>query len=139
MAFIHRHPSPRPIGITILSLFFVFSTLASGLAAVMLIMPSTSIDVLWRVNPHAHEGFIAMGHWSVVLMSTVCLASASAAWGLWHCRLWGYWIAISVLSVNLLGDAINAFLVRDWRILIGLPIAGLMIAYLRWKRSSFGH
>ena len=129
--------SPRPVGITILSLFFVFGTLASGLVAVMLIMPATSMDVLWRLNPKAHEGFIAMGLWSVLLMSTVCLACASAAWGLWRCRLWGYWTATSILGVNLLGDAINAVLLRDWRTLIGLPIAGFMIAYLMWKRSIF--
>jgi hypothetical protein len=41
--------------------------------------------------------------------------------------------------VNLVGDAINAFLLRDWRTLIGLPIAGLMIAYLMRKRSIFDH
>jgi hypothetical protein len=139
MAFIRRSPSPRPVGITIISLFFVFGALASGTAAAMLVMPATSIDVLWRLNPHAHEGFIAMGHWSVLLMSTVCLACASAACGLWRCRLLGYWMAISILSVNLLGDAINAFLLRDWRTLIGLPIAGLMIAYLIRRRPVFNH
>jgi hypothetical protein len=103
----------------------------------MLIMPGTSVDVLWRLNPHAHEGFIEMGRWSVLVMSTVCLACASAAWGLWRCRLWGYWMATTILTVNLLGDGINTFLLRDWRTLIGLPIAGLLIAYLMRKRSIF--
>jgi hypothetical protein len=137
MAFFDAPQSPRPAGITLLSLFFVFGTLASGLAAVMLIMPGTSVDVLWRLNPHAHEGFIEMGRWSVFVMSNVCLACASAAWGLWRCRLWGYWTAATILTVNLLGDTINTFLLRDWRTLIGLPIAGLMIAYLMRKRSIF--
>jgi hypothetical protein len=103
----------------------------------MLMVPGTSIDGLWRLNPHAHEGFIAMGHWSVLLMSTVCVACVSAAWGLWHCRLWGYLTAIVILSVNLLADTINFFLLRDWRTLIGLPIASLMIAYLVGKRQVF--
>jgi hypothetical protein len=129
--------SPRPVGITVLSLFFVFGTLASGLAAAMLIVPGTSIDALWRLNPHAHEGFIAMGHWSVLLMSTICLACVSAAWGLWRCRLWGYWTATIILSVNLLADTVNSFLLRDWRTLIGVPIAGLMIAFLVSKRRIF--
>jgi len=57
--------------------------------------------------------------------------------GLWRCRLWGYWTAIIILTVNLLGDAMNTFLLRDWRTLIGLPITGLMIAYLMRKRSMF--
>ena len=139
MAFFYAPQSPRPAGITLLSFFCVLGTLASGLAAVMLIMPGSSLDVLWRLNPHAHEGFVEMGRWSVFVMSTVCLACASAAWGLWRRRIWGYWTAVTILTVNLVGDAINAFLLRDWRTLIGLPIAGLMIAYLLRKRSIFDH
>jgi len=129
--------SSRPAGIAVLSLFFVFGTLASGLAAAMLIVPGTSIDVLWRLNPHAQEGLSAMGNWSVLLMSTVCLACVSAAWGLWRCRLWGFRIAVVILIVNLLADTINSFLLRDWRTLMGLPVAGLMIAYLMRKRRVF--
>src|SRR6516225_10194491 len=137
MAFFAALQSPRPAGIILLSLFFVFGTMASGLAAVMLIVPGSSLDVLWRLNPDAHAGFVEMGRWSMFVMSTVCLACAFAAWGLWRCRIWGYWTAITILTVNLVGDAINSFLLRDWRTLIGLPIAGLMIAYLMRKRSIF--
>lgn len=127
----------RPVGVAVLSFFFVFGTLASGLAAVMLILPGTSLDVLWRLNPHARDGFVTMGHWAVFLMSVACLACGAAALGLWHCRRWGYWTATGILSINVLGDTINAFLLRDWRTLIGLPIAGLMIAYLFWNRTIF--
>jgi hypothetical protein len=131
------HHSRRTVGISALSLFFVFGALASGLAAAILIVPGTALDVLWHFNPHAHRSFIAMGHWSVLLMSTVFLACMSAAWGLWRCRLWGYWTAAIILSVNLLGDTINSFVLRDWRTLIGLPIAGFMIAYLVSRRRVF--
>jgi hypothetical protein len=128
---------PRPVGITLISLFFGFGTLASGLAAVMLIMPGTPIDVLWRLNPHAHEGFVAMGRWSAVLMLTVCLACGFAARGLWRCRRWGYWMATGILTINLIGDTTNAFLLGDWRMLVGLPVAVLMIFYLMKNRAVF--
>lgn len=36
----------RPAGIIILSFFFVFGALASGLAALMLLLPGTGLDVL---------------------------------------------------------------------------------------------
>jgi hypothetical protein len=39
-------------------------------------------------------------------------------------------MALLVLVTNLVGDTINAFVRGDWRTLIGLPVAGLMIAYL---------
>jgi len=46
------HPS-RPSGITALSTFFLFGTVISGLAAVMLLFPGSVLEPLWRLNPHA--------------------------------------------------------------------------------------
>jgi hypothetical protein len=127
----------RPLGITALSLFFVFGVAMSGLAAMMLLFPGSAVEPLWRLNPHAHEGFAAMGAWAVLLMGTVCAACATAALGLWRGARWGYWIALGILSVNLAGDAANVFIARDWRTLVGLPIGGAMIAYLVSKRRWF--
>src|SRR5215467_14718141 len=101
--------SPRPLGIIALSLFFVFGSLASGLSALMLIVPGTAMDALWRLNPHAQQGLTAMGHWSVLLMATVCAVCFSAAWGLWLRKRWGYWMATMILSINLVADTINFF------------------------------
>jgi uncharacterized membrane protein (DUF2068 family) len=127
----------RPTEIALLSLFFVLGVLASGLTVVMLILPGTSLDALWRLNPHAREGFVTMGHAAMYLMSAVCLACATAALGLWRLRRWGFWTAISILSINMLGDTLNTFLLRDWRTIVGFPIAGLMIVYLLRKRTIF--
>ena len=43
---------------------------------------------------------------------------------------WGRRLAIGILTVNLVGDTLNAILRRDPITLIGLPIGGLMIWYL---------
>ena len=45
-------------------------------------------------------------------------------------------LAIGVLTVNLIGDSVNALLRHDPRTLIGLPIGGLMIWYLLKKRRA---
>ena len=120
----------RPLGITAIAGFFCFGACMSGLAAVMLLFPGGPLDVLWRINPRGHEGFAVMGGWAVLLMVLVCAACIAAAAGLWRCKRWGLFVAIAILSVNLLGDTINAFVLRDWRTLIGLPIGGAMILYL---------
>ncbi len=127
----------RPLSITAVSAFFVFSALMSGLSAVMLQFPGTLFDPLWRLNPRAHEGFAAMGPVAVLLMAAVCLACAVASLGLWTCKRWGFWTALFILSVNLAGDVTNSLLRHDWRTLIGLPIGGLMIAYLLRQRCVF--
>jgi hypothetical protein len=126
----------RPAGITAMALFFVFGALMSGLAAVMLRFPGSVLEPLWRLNPRAQEGFASMGSWAV-LMALVCIACTTAALGLWRGTRWGYWTALAILSINLVGDTTNAFVARDWRTLIGLPIAGLMMAYLVSQRRGF--
>lgn len=70
-------------------------------------------------------------------MGAVCFACAAAGLGLWRRRPWGYWTAIVVLGIDLLGDAANSLVARDWRTLIGLLIAGVMILYLFGKRRHF--
>jgi uncharacterized membrane protein (DUF2068 family) len=127
----------RPAGITALSLFFVFGTVMSGLAAVMLLFPGSVLEPLWRLNPQARAGFVTMGNWAVLLMALVCAACATAAIGLWRCARWGHWTALAILSINLAGDTLNALIAHDWRTLIGLPIGGVVIAYLFSKRRVF--
>ena len=130
------YPS-RPPGITALCCFFLFGAVVSGLAAVMLLFSGSVLEPLWRLNPSAREGFAAMGLWAVLLMAVVCVACGAAALGLRRCKRWGYWTALGILTVNLVGDTTNAVITHDWRTLIGLPIGGAMIMYLLTKRSVF--
>ena len=124
----------RPLTVTAISLFFAFGTLMSALAALMLYFPGGVLEPLWRVNPHAEEGFAVVGVRAVFLLVLVSVACATAAVGLWRCARWGYITAIVILSINLVGDTISAFVTHDLRTLIGLPIGGAMIAYLGKER-----
>jgi len=127
----------RPPGIVALALFFVFGTMMSGLAALLLLFPGSFLDPLWRLNPRAREGFAALGVWAVLLMTVVCMACAVAAFGLLRGKRWGYWTALAILTMNLVGDITNAAATHDWRTLIGVPIGGLLIAYLISRRRVF--
>jgi hypothetical protein len=132
-----RHPH-RPPGLLALSGFFLFGTIVSGLTALALLTPGGPLDPMWRINPRAQVAFHSMGGWAVMLMAAVCTACGLCAYGLWARRRWGHRLAVAVLAVNLVGDALNALLLHDPRTLIGLPIGGLLIAYLlspRLKRQ----
>ena len=129
--------SMRPLGITAISLFFVFGTLMSGLAAFMLRFPGSVLEPLWGLNPRAREGFAVLGMRGAMLMAGVCLACMAAALGLWRCTRWGLWMAVGILVINLAGDTTNAMVTGDLRALIGLPIGGLMIWYLVKQRRLF--
>jgi hypothetical protein len=130
----------RPVGITALSFFFAFGTLMAGVSCVALLFPGSMLEPMWRLNPSAKEGFAQIGAWAPLLMAVVSAACGGAAIGLWRGAIWGWRMALSVLVVNLLGDAGNVAIRHDWRTIIGLPVGGAMIAYLlgRSARRWFG-
>jgi uncharacterized membrane protein (DUF2068 family) len=125
----------RPLGITVVSVFFGFGALMGALSATMLLFPGSVLDRLWQLNPQAKPGLTALGAGGIILMAVVCATGASAAVGLWRCRRWGLWLAVAGLAVNLAGDVGNAVLLHDWHTLIGLPIGGAMLLYLIAKRG----
>jgi hypothetical protein len=124
----------RPVGLVALSAFAAFGALMSGLTAVLLLFPGSRLDAIWRLNPDARIGFAKMGAWSIVLMSAVCIACVCTAIGIWKRAEWGRRLACAGLAVNMLGDLTNAIVRSDPRTLIGLPIAGALIAYLMSRR-----
>lgn len=122
----------RRAGLTALAIFFLFGAVMSGATAVALLTPGGPLEPLWRLNPAAREAFRPMGVGAVVLMATVCVACALSAVGLWRHRRWGIRLAIALLAVNVVGDAVNAIARGDPRTLIGVPIGVALIAYL-WR------
>ena len=63
-------------------------------------------------------------------MLSVGTACLFAAIGLWRAKPWGTWLALVILSINMLGDLTNVFVRHDYRALIGVPVAGAMIFFL---------
>ncbi len=129
----NQEPSSRklPVGIRLLVAFFVFGAVACTITVTALLFAGGVFDQVWWLNPDAHAEFLRIGRfWSVLLMITVGTACGGAAFGLARSAEWGRRLAIAILSVNLIGDSINALVRQDSRTLIGLPIGGAMIFYL---------
>jgi hypothetical protein len=124
----------RLFGVTVLSLFFAAGALIAGASAAALAFPGSRLEALWRLNPPARTAFAHLGPLSVVLMVVVAGACAGAASGLWTGRWWGHRLAVALLTVNIVGDLLNASIRSDVRTLIGLPIGGLMLGYLLTRR-----
>ena len=94
---------------------------------------------MWQLNPRARVGFASMGVWAIVLMAVVCIACALAAVGLWRGHLWGYWLAVALLTLNLLGDIINVDLGPEPRATVGIPIVVMILVFLLggWVKQFF--
>lgn len=124
------HRDDRPVGLTALSVFFAAGTIPSAASGAALAFPGAWSVAMWRLKPDAPGQFASIGPWAIPLMIVVAMACTGAAVGLWRMQRWGRRLAIGILSVNLLGDTVNAVVRHDWRTLMGLPIGGAMLAYL---------
>ncbi len=122
--------SATPIGLKLLAIFFAFGACMCGLTIGLLLFPGSALDSLWRLNPEAHAAFQWIGQLSILLMAIVGVACGLAAIGLARNAIWGRWLGILILAVNLVGDLTNTLLLHDPRTLVGVPIAGAMIFYL---------
>jgi hypothetical protein len=125
----------RNVGIKLLAVFFAFGASMCLLTIVLLTLPGSPLDSLWRLNPNAHAAFQSLGKVSILLMLIVGSACTFAAIGLARNRFWGRNLALIILAVNLIGDLINTFARHDLWTLIGLPIGGAMIFYLVQART----
>ena len=125
-----RWAGRRPLGVSALSVFFALGVIPSSATALALAFPGHWTQALWRLKPEALAQFAQFGHGAIPLMVGVAIACAGAAIGLWTRKRWGRWLALGVLSINLLGDVLHAILRGDWRTLIGVPIGGMLIVYL---------
>lgn len=133
-----RRTNTRPLVVTFLIVLFAIGAVASLLAVITLMFPGSFLDAAWRVNPHAREGFTRIGGWSVLLMSAVFVACLLTAIGLWRRLQWAYWMALAMLIVNLIGDAINVIAGTDRRAIVGIPIALILLLYLM-RRNTREH
>ncbi len=126
----------KPLGITLLVIFFFAGAVIAWTTMLALAFPGGVLEPIWRLKPEARVQFAELGRWSIALMAVVGSACGMAAFGLAKNKEWGRRLAIGVLAVNVIGDSLNAVLRHDPRTLIGLPIGGLMIWYLlRMKRK----
>ena len=126
--------SARPIGVTALSIFFWAGALISLTSAVSLVFQGSFLEPMWRLNPRARVAFSTIGGWAVVLLGTLCVACASTALGLWCGSRWGYWCAVVLLAINLIGDISNVVLGTEPRAAVGIPIVLAILWFLMRKR-----
>jgi hypothetical protein len=115
--------------------FFGFGAMMCALTLALLLFPGSVLDALWRLNPEARLAFQSFGSWSFVVMLTVGTACLFAAIGLWRGTVWGTRLALTILSLNIIGDLVNTLLRHDYRALIGLPVGAAMIFFLVRPRS----
>jgi len=122
--------TPRPRGITGLSMFLIAGAVIAGASAVSLAIPGGLLEPMWRLKPAALVTLRSLGPASVALMAAVAVVCAVAAFGLWRGARWGHRLAFVVLTINLVGDGLAAATGLESRGWAGVLIGALLLAYL---------
>jgi uncharacterized membrane protein (DUF2068 family) len=124
----------RPIGLSVLCIFFAIACAIALTVAVSLALPDSPLEPMWRLKPRARLELGALGLWAVVLMLAVSAACAVCAVGLWRGARWGHVAAVGMLAVHLVADTLTVVLGIEPRALVGIPVVAAIIGYLLTRR-----
>jgi len=125
---------PKPRGFTAIGVLLFFGAVMASLAATTLLWRGTVLDRLWTFNPTAYKQLAPVGRIVGILFLALSAALTTAGIGWFQRRLWGWRLAVVIISTQVLGDVVNC--VRgDWlRGGTGVIIAGALLLFLLQPR-----
>ena len=117
-------------GFTAIGIFLFFGAAMAGLAAITLLWRGTGLDRVWTLNPIAYKQLAPLGSAAAALFLMLGAALTIAGIGWFRRRLWGWRLAVVIVAIQVLGDAVNC--VRgDWlRGGAGIVIASALLLFL---------
>jgi hypothetical protein len=121
---------PKTRGFTAVGMFLFFGAVMASLAATTLLWQGTALDRVWTLNPTAYKQLAPLGGIVGIFFLLLGVALVTAGIGWFRRRLWGWRLAVGIISTQVLGDVINC--VRgDWlRGATGVMIAGALLLFL---------
>ena len=133
----------RPAFVSVIVVFLALAAILSLTVGGALVAPHSPLSMLWRMNPHAQLGFAALGTLGVALMIVLAALSSLVALGLWVGTRWGWWLAVTGLVLNAVGDLVRALTVEP-RAALGVPVVAAVLLLLmrtnvrRWCSLDWG-
>jgi hypothetical protein len=117
-------------GLTAVGIFLLFGATMAILAATTLLWRGTPLDRLWYLNPIAYKQLAPLGSAVGILFLLLGTALAAAGIGWFRRRLWGWRLAVVIITTQVLGDVVNCMR-GDWlRGGTGFVIAGALLLFL---------
>jgi len=125
-------PSPKlpPAGFLALGAFFLFGFVVACYAAVTLAIPGTILDRGWQLNPNAHLQLAALGRWAAIPFAVLGVALLATSIGWFRRRRWAWMLGLALVAINLIGDVGQLFVGETLKGLVGMVIAGLVVAVI---------
>jgi hypothetical protein len=117
-----------------MGIFLFFGASMASLAAATLLWRGTALDRLWTLNPTAYKQLAPLGRIVGIFFLLLGAALITAGIGWFRRRLWGWRLAVVIISTQVLGDVVNCAR-GDWlHGGTGLIIAGALLLFLLQSR-----
>ena len=132
-------PPSVPTGFTAFGGFLIFASAMASLAAFLLLVPGTILDHAWSLNPRAHQQLAPLAPWiayAFLFLSALLIYTAR----LWfQHRFHGWRVAVAIIALQSIGEAVNFIRGELLTGVIGLLIASALLSYLfsRRVRAAF--
>lgn len=120
----------RGFGFTAFGILLVFGAAMAMLAALTLLLPGTALDLAWRLNPVAQRQLSDVGRPAGILLLDISVVLAIASVGWFRRRRWGYWLAVVLIGIQVIGNMGNMMLGQAVRGLAGVAISLALLVYL---------
>jgi len=120
----------REGGIVAVGVFLFFGAIAAFLAATTLLWPGTILDHMWALNPAAYVRLAPLGKAVGIPFLALGAALAVTGTGWFRRRVWGWGLAVIIITIQVLGDLVNVCMGDLLRGGVGLTLASALLFYL---------
>jgi hypothetical protein len=117
--------------------FFTLAALVAGVGAITLVVPDGPLEFVWVAKQNEFAELLAHRAISVPGFLLLFIACTAAAIGCLLRYRWGWWLALTLISINLLASVIRLADEPSIGLALGAVIAALLVTWLVTSRPQF--
>ena len=117
-------------GFRAIGIFLLFGAVMASLAGVTLVWRGCRLDRLWSLNPRAYVQLAPYGKAAGMAFLLLAATLVSAGVGWFRRRFWGWALAVTIVTIQVVGSLMNAILGSAFKGVIGLILAGILLYFL---------
>ncbi len=121
----------RPKAVVVVAAFLFFATVVAFFVGGSLLFPNPLMYRLWELNRPGETLFVSIRGPASLFLIALGIGTCAAGFGLLRRKRWAWWFAVVLFGVNIAGDIVSFFVLRDiLRMVVGVVVSGLFVMLL---------